>query len=123
MLRDPRRPLSVTIIGWIYVVVGTFGFVYHLSESLRQPFNYGAVAIPLVSAVAIVAGIFLLRGDDWARWLALLWIAAHVGISFLDGWRPIAIHAVFMALIAFFLLRRNASEYFRPSACDGTVSA
>jgi len=114
MFRDPRRPLSITIIGWIYVVVGTFGFVYHLSEGLRQPFNYGTIAIPLVSAIAIVAGIFMLRGDDWARWLALLWMAAHVGISVLDGWRPVAIHAVMLALIAVFLLRRTATGYFRP---------
>jgi len=116
MLRDPRRPLSVTIIGWIYVAVGSFGFTYHLSQGLRQPFNWGTVAIPLVSAIAVVAGIFMLRGADWARWLALLWMASHVGISFLDGWRPVAIHSAMLAVIAFFLLRRAATDYFHPLA-------
>ena len=27
-----RRPLSVTILAWVYIGMGTVGFVYHLTE-------------------------------------------------------------------------------------------
>ena len=33
------------------------------------------------SSLAIVCGVFLLRGHNWARWLALAWIAFHVVLS------------------------------------------
>ena len=29
-----RRPLSVTILAWVYIGMGTVGFVYHLREIL-----------------------------------------------------------------------------------------
>jgi hypothetical protein len=108
------RPLSVTIIACVYLVTGAVGLVYHLSRFHLHPFEYDIVGICAVSVVAIVAGAFMLRGADWARWLALLWMAFHVGISYLNGWRPVVMHAVFLVVIAYFLLRREAGEYFRP---------
>jgi hypothetical protein len=112
MLRDPNRPLSVTIIGVLYILAGAMGLVYHLGEFKAHPFPWGLIAIEVVRVLAIVAGVYMLRGDNWARWLALAWMAFHVGISFLNGWVPVAMHAAFLAVIAFFLLRRPAREFF-----------
>lgn len=112
MLRDSRRPLSVTIISILYLLTGAAGFAYHLADFKPHQFFWGPLAIELVSLLAIVAGIFMLRGDNWARWLALVWMTFHVAISFLNGWRPVVIHTVFLGVIVFFLLSRRAAQYF-----------
>jgi hypothetical protein len=77
-----KRPLSVTILGCVYIGVGSVGFVYHLREILaRHAFRYDDLLVELIEFVAIVCGAFMLRGHNWARWVALAWIAFHVVLS------------------------------------------
>lgn len=66
-----KRPLAVTIIGCLYIMTGLGGMIVHFPGFRAHPFELGATAIELVSALAIVAGAFMLRGANWARWLAL----------------------------------------------------
>ncbi len=109
-----KRPLSVTILGCIYIAVGTIGFVYHFTEfQARHSFQYDAVWVELTEVLAILCGGFILRGQNWARWLALAWMAFHVVLSFFDGFQKLAIHCLFCAVIAFFLFRPEAARYFR----------
>jgi len=56
--------------------------------------------------------VFMLRGQNWARWLALLWMATHVVISAFHPMRELVIHSVVFVLIAYLLFRREAREYF-----------
>ena len=109
-----KRPLSVTIIACIYIVVGAVGLVYHASDfRTAMPFQFEVLGVAIVRALAIVAGAFMLRGHDWARWLALAWMAFHVVIGGLNSVQQLAMHALFLAVFAFFLLRRPANVYFR----------
>ena len=62
--------------------------------------------------LAIVAGVFMLRGSNWARWLAILWIASHVIISAFHPISELAIHIVVFALFAFVLFRSESADYF-----------
>jgi hypothetical protein len=106
------RPLSVTIIGWVYIGVGATGFVYHSTEFSRRPFQFEIVWIELVRLLAVVSGVYLLRGHNWARWLALAWIGAHVILSAFNSLSQLAIHVVFFAILTFFLMRSTANRYF-----------
>ena len=109
-----KRPLSVTLIALLYLAVGTVGFVYHGYESLTtHPFPRDAYAIELTEFLAIVAGAFILRGKNWARWLAIAWMAFHVAISVFHPVRELATHAVLLLLIAWILFRPEATRYFR----------
>ena len=112
MTNETERPLSVTIISALYVLSGFGGIVNHFSGLRSHPVELGAVAIELLGVLGIVAGAFMLRGANWARWLALAWMAFHVAISYLNGWTKVAVHAVFLVVIAFFLLKSPAAEYF-----------
>ena len=113
-MRSAKRPLSVTIIGCIYILTGTLGLVFHVRESaLRHEWGYGIGLIAILEVVAIVAGAYMLRGHNWARWLALAWMAFHVVISFWEGWQKVVVHAAFLLVIGFFLLRQRANEYFQ----------
>ncbi len=102
-----KRPLAVTIIGWLYIAVGTIGFGYHIRELTAEPW------IEAVRLLAIAAGAFLLRGQNWARWLVLAWMAFHVWVGWLNGWQQAATHALFLVVLAWFLLRGPAAKYFQ----------
>jgi threonine/homoserine efflux transporter RhtA len=113
-----KRPISVTILACVYLAVGVGGFAVHFRELLaRHP---DAVAIELTELTAIVCGAFLLRGQNWARWLALAWIALHVILSPFHAIPELAIHAVFCAAFAWVLFRPEAARYFGGAQLDPT---
>ena len=106
-----KRPISVTILAGVYLVVGAVGFAYHFRGllSLQQDIVWAE----LTEFLAIVSGAFMLRGHNWARWLALAWIVFHVILSAFHSFRELAIHALFCAVIAWILFRSQATRYFR----------
>ena len=63
---------------------------------------------------------FLLRGHNWARWLALAWIAFHVVLSAFHAIPELVIHAVFCAVFAWVLFRPEAARYFRDVRVEPT---
>jgi hypothetical protein len=71
--------------------------------------------IAAVRAIAIVGGIFLLKGRNWARWLLLAWAAFHVFVGALYSPSNAIAHFVLLGVIAYFLLTPPASGYFRPA--------
>ncbi len=109
-----KRPVTVTIIGWLLVVVGVTGFAFHLNEVKPQhAFQGGNVWIFVVELVAIVCGALLLRGNNRARWLALAWITFHVVFSFFSSLGQVSVHILILLLFAYALFRPEAKTYFR----------
>jgi hypothetical protein len=104
-----KRPLSILVLSCLYIAIGTIGFAYHFPRPLA--FHYEDVWIEGNELLAFVAGVFMLRGHNWARWLALAWIAFHVAISF-PMVRQIAIHSLFLAVIVWLLFQSRARQYF-----------
>jgi hypothetical protein len=117
-MNTSKRPISVTIIAALYLAVGVGGVAVHFRELLaRHP---DAVGIELTELIAVLCGVFLLRGHNWARWLALAWIAFHVVLSAFHAIPEFAIHALFCAVIAWALFRPESAEYFRGARSDAT---
>lgn len=110
----PQRPLAVTVISLIYIVAGIVGLVFHLADFHGQlSFRSEITWISAVRLLAIIAGIFMLRGQNWARWLALAWMAFHVVLGALNSPSQLLLHAFLLAVFGYFLLRSSASKYFR----------
>ena len=104
-----KRPLSVTIVAWLYIVTGALGFAFHASEiNLRHPLDSDVLWIELVRLVALLCGIYMLRGAYWARWVALAWMAFHVIVGGLHSWFELIMHAALCAAIAYILFRPDA---------------
>lgn len=102
------------LIAALYIAIGAIGFVYHLPASHGQyDFHQEDFWIELTEALALLAGIFVLRGRDWARWLALVWIAFHVVLSAFHSLQEVLIHAALCVVIAFVLFGPPARGYFR----------
>lgn len=112
-----KRPLSVAIVAWIYIAAGVLAIGAHITEfNVRHPFTSDAVLALLVRLMAIVAGVFMLRGANWARWLAIAWIAYHVVLSAFHSVLAAGMHALLLAVFAYFLCRRQGNAYFDPGS-------
>ena len=109
-MNSRKRPVSVLIVACAYLAVGSIGFVAHFPELLRSPQD--SVLVELVELLGVFAGAFILRRRNWARWLALAWMAFHVVISF-PAVRQVVIHSLLFGVIAWFLFRPDAARYFR----------
>lgn len=108
-----KRPVTVTVVGWLFVAVGAVSTAAHIAEfRTHRPMVNEVVWIAALGAAAIVGGVFMLRGRDWARWLALAWMATHVVISAFHLLHGLLVHSVLFVLIAYLLFRREAREYF-----------
>lgn len=110
-----RRPIGVIVVSALLVLAAAGGLVADFlnSPSLSAD-HYAAIWIALVNVVGIVAGVFLFRGRNWARWLATAWMAFHVVISLWNPWQKIVIHGLIFVLMTLILLRRDAHDFFRP---------
>jgi formate hydrogenlyase subunit 3/multisubunit Na+/H+ antiporter MnhD subunit len=109
-----KRPHSITIIGWLFLVVGVVGLAYHATEfNAQHPFDYELVWVCFVRLLAILCGVFILRGSNRARWLLVVWLGYHVALSVLHTPFELAVHGLLFAVILFFLFRAPASAYFR----------
>jgi len=108
------RPVSITILGWLFIAVGTMGVLYHLSDfkTLRLP-DYQPFLICFVRLLAILGGAFMLRGSNGSRWLVIFWLALHVVLSAFHSRFELVVHALFLVVITYLLFRPRASAYFR----------
>ena len=107
-----KRPLSVTVISWLFIAAGTVGLAYHLPE-FKGPFNYELVWVCILRLLAILSGVFMLRGRNWARWLLLGWIVYHVILSAFHSLSELVMHGVLLLVVAYFLFQPKASAYFK----------
>lgn len=105
-----KRPLQVTITGCLFIVAGLVGLVYHLSE---RPLDHWIVLISMIRIIAVVGGVFLLMGHNWARWLLLAWLAFHVVVSTFHSLSEFIPHVVLLLVLSYVLLRPPTSKYFQ----------
>jgi hypothetical protein len=116
-----KRPLSVTIMSFVFIIAGVSGIVYHFAD-LKNATEITVAWVLFVRLLAVAGGWFAFRGRSWARWLLLAWIVYHVYVSLYHTIDEIAIHVVFTMLTLFALFNKKANAYFRrgwPSKLTG----
>jgi hypothetical protein len=118
-----KRPRSVTFISWLFIATGVIGFSYHVVKfKAHDPFDSDGIWILAVRLLAVVAGAFMLLGWNWARWLSILWMAAHTILSVFHPLSELIMHSALLAVFAFFLFRPQASEFFRRARAERAQS-
>lgn len=111
-----RRLPSVVAVGVLFLALGVldvwrgvapmFGTASHLAADDME--------VLAIGIAALVGGIFVLRGQNWARWLLAVWMLLHVVISVGHPGQLIA-HLVIFGFVAFLLFRPNARAHFTPT--------
>ena len=107
----PRMP-SLIVVGAIFVILGALD----IWRGIAPLFISGHLAaddteVLAIGIAAIVGGIGVLRGMNWARWLLAVWTTFHVAISVGQPKQFVA-HLVIFGGIMYLLFRRRASEFF-----------
>jgi|SRR5687767_5422151 len=112
-----KRPLSVTVIAILFLAVGLITVASGAAKVIRGPsaaLNENLLVLS-INTLAIVAGIGLLRGSSWARFLVVGWMAFHVILSFWHSPVEVLLHALMLAALCYFLFRHSAARYFTRS--------
>ncbi len=108
-----KRPLSVTLISCLFLVAGVVGIAYHSSELKELGAAPDSIWVLAVRLLAIIGGVFALRGENWARWLLLAWISYHVFLSMYHPVSELVMHVVLLIVVIYILFLSKASTYFR----------
>jgi hypothetical protein len=114
-----QRPISITIVGWLFTLVGAVALIKGLAPLVMGPFSitrhelFDSTMAFSSGLLACLSGQFMLRGRNWARWLCVVWIGAHVLLSLAHTKSEVMIHTAILIVFAFFLFRPAASAYFR----------
>ncbi|HXR79548.1 MAG TPA: hypothetical protein VN763_01455 [Saprospiraceae bacterium] len=107
-----QRPLSVTLIGYLFIAAGVIGIIYHASE-LKDVATPEVGLVLFVRVLAVIGGIFTLRGANWARLLVVSWIIYHVILSFYHSTAELIMHFVLSIVVVMSLFNPRANSYFK----------
>lgn len=111
-MQPANRPLLITLLGWLLILTGAAQFVLH-AVRIHRPMHLPDLGLPLFELVILVCGIFLLRGSNVARWIAVAWIGVHICIGFLDSPGRGLIHCLIFLLLIWLLFRPGVNTWFR----------
>jgi hypothetical protein len=116
-----KRPLSLAIVGWLFIVMGLVGASWVLLPGLwgEPPAPAGSLLPPdgwyvlATDAVACTGGALLLARVELARWVLIGWLAVHVLWSVGGGTDKLVTHAVLFVVITWLLIRPTAAAWLR----------
>lgn len=108
-----NRPLSVTLISYLFIASGVMGIIYHASELTEIVTRPEEIWVLLIRLLAILGGVFTLRGANWARWLLVAWIIYHTFLSFFHTAGELAMHAGLTIVVILALFHPKANAYFQ----------
>jgi uncharacterized membrane protein len=118
-----KRPRSITVISWIFIVfggialfTGLLALPQRITELKQHPFEFWLVQA--VRILGVLAGAFMLRGFNWARWLLVAWLAFHVILSAFHSPVELMVHGLLAAVVGYFLFRAPAAAYFRGARAE-----
>ncbi|HEY7959322.1 MAG TPA: hypothetical protein VID20_04600 [Sphingomicrobium sp.] len=120
-----KRPLSLTIIGWLLIVLTLFG-LYSILTMGSNPMAVKMLAQMHVTllfqqvwgtincVITLICAYGILKGLPWSRVLYLVWGVIGMGVAFYTS--PIKSLIVFsiiiLVVICAFLWTNNANDWF-----------
>ena len=108
-----NRPFVVSVVAFLLMLTGAAGLVSDGLDLRSAPSRHDEIiGIAAVHLLAVIAGVFMLRAQNWARWLAIAWITFHVVLSL---WHPpmqLLVHTILFAVFLWCLFRGKSGAYF-----------
>lgn len=126
------RPCSISIISWVFIAYGVAALfsrvlplvdeaaAQHMAELRAQGFiEFGVVW--MMRVLAVVSGVFMLYGFNWARWLLVVWLGYHVILSVFHPPFELIVHGLLFVAGLHFLFRTPATAYFRGAKTNSDI--
>jgi len=107
-----KRSLPVVFLGGLFIAAGVVGIVYHAQE-LKGGVRVAVMLELVVRLLAVVGGVYALRGANWSRWLLTAWLLLHVILSFGDTSALVA-HMLLLVVVTYVFFFSSAAAHFRP---------
>jgi hypothetical protein len=125
-----KRPLSITVISWIFIAFGGIALLTNLIP-LADPSAAPRMAehrfefwlISVIQFIALICGVFMLYGFNWARWLLVVWVGYHIILSVRHSPLELLMHSLLFAVVLYFVFRSQASAYFRGDRSAAAVDS
>lgn len=105
-----KRSVLLVVVSFLFIVLGAGGLVRGVwpivngarlsSHDLTDSFY-----VSIGGVIALVGGVFMLRGAKWARWLCLAWMALHVVLSLWHSRTELLLHSAMFVILAVILFR------------------
>ena len=104
LLGVKNRPLTIVVISLLFILLGTITLVHAVVELINTTDRLTDLKshwmIYLSGIAAIVGGVFLFKGHNWARWLLVAWMLFHIVVGALNGLVPLLTHVVIFSVIS-----------------------
>jgi hypothetical protein len=126
-----KRPTSVTVVCWIMIVLSGISLITstmtmddptakELMSRSPIPITIQYIMMYAAILVMLISGIAMLRGQNWARFLYVIWsvIGFAIGLATSPMKLVMIPGIVVFIVIAFFLFRSKANEYFRARGAE-----
>jgi hypothetical protein len=119
-----KRLLSITVIGWIFILFGTIALLASLLSIVNTDSAHRLAdlrthwVVHLLRMAALLSGVLMLYGSNCGRWLLVVWLGLHVVVSILHTPLELVVHTVLFIVVLYFLFRPAASAYFKGSVGD-----
>ena len=122
-----KRPTSITVIAWILIIMGGISLISSavminnpMARDLMRkspipiPFQYAMSFVGIL--IMIISGIAILKGQNWARFLYVVWslFGFVIGIATSPMKAAMIPGLIVFLIAAFFLFRPKANEFFAP---------
>jgi len=111
-----NRPPTITVLAVLYMVAGLVSTSYYFNEFKIPPHTFlsivGTFLMFVIGTFAIIAGYYMLRCKNWARWLAISWSIFQVLVNAVRSPGGIIIQGAFVFLVYLFLFGKEANEWF-----------
>jgi hypothetical protein len=109
-----NRPIAIIVVSVLFIVAGITGFAYHIKEYFDPNFNkLEIVVVLIVRVLAVVCGILLFYGINWARWLAVIWILYHIILSFFHSTSEVIMHILLLIVVSVMMFHPKSAVYFK----------
>lgn len=120
-----KRPLSLTIIAWVLIVLTLFGlfgvFTMSSNEVAMRMLQQMHISLALEQAWGVVGALVnlacaygILKGQPWSRVLYVVWGIIGLVVSFYISpiKSAVVLGLVFLVVISIFLFTEKANEWF-----------
>jgi hypothetical protein len=124
-----KRPTSITVVAWILILMGGISLISTTltidtvmnNPAARELMSKSAIPVQVqyamtyvVLLVMLVAGVAILKGQNWGRWLYVIGTALGFLIGIMTSPLKEAMIPGFVVfvVVTFFLFRPNANKYF-----------
>ena len=114
-----KRPIPLIIVSVAFIAIGLgnlFKGIWPVAEggtSIGSHELTDSALVVVSGLLALLSGVFMLRGANWARWLCVVWLGLHVVISLFHRPFELGIHSALFLVLVVVLFLGSTARYFR----------